>query len=756
MPGKTAQPHNGQPGNLPPETTSFVGRGRELDMLKVVLTGGPRDTPGFGGRLVTLTGAGGVGKTRLALRAAARARTAYPDGVWLTELSPLRNADQVALTLTRTLRLITDQSARPVGETLVDWLEDKRLLLVLDSCEHLVSGCARTLLPLLAGAPGVCVLATSRQPIGIDGERRIDVDPLPVTDTEHTAAATLFAQRAGAAAPGFRLDDTNRETVLGICRRLDGVPLAIELAAAQLPELSVGSLYERLGERLPSRLDLLTTRSVRDHRDYGGDHCDHHADHGDCRLRDDRDDRDERGLPRHQALRTTIGWSHELCEPLERLLWARLSVFAGTFGVEAAERVCAGGPLPAHRVVGLLARLLDKSIVRHDQRDRGRLRMLDTVREYGTDWLRRLGDVHRMRLRHLDFYRDLARRGCAEWNTARQVMWCDRIVAEHSNLRAAVDFALAEPDTSVALDITAHAGFLWRHCGYGRDAAACLDQVLTVDAEPGPVRTLALWSRGSVAILQGDLDVAEVWADLTAQAAAEQGDARVVAAARYLAGSAPLLRGRLEEAIEAYGSCGLYGPSGLSGLSDSSGPFGSYGFFESSDWCGSAMLQARCGITLAHLLAGRFDQAGEVGEALWRDCVRIGERWVRAWTEPMLAQVALAAGDTAEAERRAREGVVGHELLHNTAGVGHALDALAEAVLARGDAARAAVLLGVSDRFWSLAGRPQLDSAEMRAARRASEDRARRAIGGEEYEKEYRAGQEMTYEDGVAYATARW
>ncbi|MFP3991107.1 NB-ARC domain-containing protein [Streptomyces sp. E11-3] len=702
MSEKTAQPPpGGQPGNLPPETTSFVGRETELDLLAHVLADRARDT--FGGRLVTLTGAGGVGKTRLALRAAARVSASFPDGVWLTELSPLRDPDLVGLALTQALQL-TDQSARPVVDTLADWLRDKRLLLVLDSCEHLLAGCAQTLLTLLAAAPGICVLATSRQPLGVGGEQQVDVDPLPVTDTEHTAAATLFAQRAAAAAPGFRLDAANRETVLGICRRLDGVPLAIELAAAQLPELSVGSLYERLADRLPSRLDLLATR-------------------------------DERGLPRHQALRTTIGWSNELCEPLERLLWARLSVFAGTFGVEAAERVCAGGPLPAYRVVELLARLLDKSIVRRDQRDFNRLRMLDTVAEYGTDWLRQLGDEHRMRWRHLDYYRDLVHRGCAEWNSARQVQWCDRIVAEHSNLRAAVDFALAEPEAAVALDMAAHTGFLWRHCGYGRDAAACLDRVLTVDAEPGPVRTLALWSRGTVAILQGDLDEADVWAGLAAEAAAEQGDPRVIAATRYLTGSGPLLRGRFDEAIKAYRQ-----PEGV--------PLG-------SDWCGSAMLQARCGVTFAHQLTGRFDQAREVGEELWQDCVRIGERWVRAWTDPMLAQVALAAGDAAEAERRAREGTVGHGLLHNSAGIGHALDALAEAVLARGDAARAAVLLGVSDGFWSLAGRAHMDSPQLRAARQACEDRAREVIGSAAYDKEYRVGLEMTNEEGLAYATAR-
>lgn len=432
-----------RPGNLLPETRSFVGRGEELAWLDGELD------PGVGvGRLVSLVGVGGVGKTRLAARAAARVRDAYPDGVWLVELSALHTAGLVGLAAVEALRL-ADQSTGPVTEVVAEWAKGKRLLLILDSCEHVLADCvalAETLLPVL---PGLRILVTSREQLGLPGERVLQVDPLPVADD----AVALFAERA--AATGFALDDTNRPAVEAVCRHLDGIPLAIELAAVRLSELSLAELHGRLGERLPSRLDLLMSPGAA-------------------------------GPPRHHTLRTAIGWSHELCAPLERLLWARLSVFAGGFCLNAAEEVCAGGPLPAGRIAELLARLVEQSIVRRHRTDPARFQFLDTVREFGAERLRALGEEKDVRLRHRDHYRRLAREGCAEWNTGRQAAWCERVLTEHANFRAAVDCALTEPDSRVALAMAADAGFLWRHCGYLRDAQHCLDLVLATDPAPDP------------------------------------------------------------------------------------------------------------------------------------------------------------------------------------------------------------------------------------------------------------------------------
>ncbi|WP_330304234.1 MULTISPECIES: hypothetical protein [unclassified Streptomyces] len=679
----------GRPGNLPPETRSFVGRRNELGWLDEELD------PGVGiDRLVSLVGVGGVGKTRLALRAAGRVRDAYPDGVWLVELSPLHTAGLVGLAVVEALRL-ADQSTGPVTEVVVEWAKGKRLLLILDSCEHVLADCvalAEALLPVL---PGLRILVTSREQLGLPGERVLCLDPLPVADD----AVALFADRA--ADTGFTLDDTNRGTVEAVCRRLDGIPLAIELAAVRLAELSLAQLHGRLGERLPSRLDLLAAR-------------------------------EGEGPPRHQTLRTAIGWSHELCAPLERLLWARLSVFAGGFCVCAAEEVCAGGPLPAGRIAGLLARLVEQSIVRRHRSDPVRYRLLDTVREFGADWLRALGEEHAVRLRHRDHYRRLAREGCAEWNTGRQVAWCERTLTEHANLRAAVDCALTEPDGRVALEMAADIGFLWRHCGYLRDAQHCLDQALATDPVPGPDRTRALWTRGAVALLQGDLEVAADWAVRCADAAREQGDPVAVVAAAYLTGGQLALSGKLSEAIDVLSATPRLPirPDGL----------------------GAAQLQVRVALAFTHMLRGDHERARVVAEEVREASVACGESWAGAFADGIVAQADLARGDIGAAVGNARTALAGHGLLHNTVGAAMALDVLAAGVVAAGDGHRAARLLGIGESVWALTGRAQMDSPDLIATRRRHEVRVREEIGDAAYEKAYGEGRTMPYGEGLDYA----
>ncbi|MFF4346385.1 ATP-binding protein [Streptomyces sp. NPDC001530] len=680
----------GRPGNLPPETRSFVGRRDELDWL------GRELDPAVGiDRLVSLVGVGGVGKTRLALRAAGRVRDAYPDGVWLVELSPLHSASLVGLAVVEALRL-ADQSTGPVTEVVAEWAASKRLLMVLDSCEHVLADCvafAEALLPIL---PGLRILVTSREQLGLPGERVLYLDPLPVAGD----AVALFAERA--AATGFTLDATNRAVVEAVCRRLDGIPLAIELAAVRLAELSLEQLHGRLGERLPSRLDLLAAR-------------------------------DGEGPPRHQTLRTAIGWSHELCAPLERLLWARLSVFAGGFCVRAAEEVCAGGPLPAGRIAGLLARLVEQSIVRRHRTDPARFRLLDTVREFGADWLRALGEERAVRLRHRDHYRRLAREGCAEWNTGRQVSWCERTLTEHANLRAAMDCALTEPDGRVALEMAADVGFLWRHCGYLRDAQHCLDLALATDPAPGPDRTRALWARGAVALLQGDLEVAADWTVRCTDAAREQGDPVAMVAAAYLTGGQLALSGKLSEAIDVL--------SGTPRL-----PVQPDGF-------GAAQLQVRVALAFTYMLRGDHEAARAVAEEVRAASVACGESWAGAFADGIVAQADLARGDVRAAVGNARTALAGHGLLHNTVGAAMALDVLAAGVVAAGDGHRAARLLGIGERVWELTGRAQMNSPDLIATRRAHELRVREEIGDAEYEKAYEEGLAMPYEEGLDYAT---
>ncbi|WP_327404429.1 NB-ARC domain-containing protein [Streptomyces sp. NBC_01288] len=711
----TTHPNPGNLGNLPPETHSFVGRRDELALLQALLDPGS----GQAGRLVSVVGVGGVGKTRLALRAAAGVKDAYPDGVWLTELSPLHTPGLVDLAVMETLRL-ADQSTRPVIDVIAEWAHGKRLLLVLDSCEHLLADCAKVAAALLARAPELRILVTSRERLALPGEEVLYLEPLPVDGgigdgTGESAAAgdavALFAERAADAGRPLSEDDVaGRAIAAAVCRRLDGIPLALELAAARLADLTLDQLHARLGERLPSPSDLPSTLDL---------------------LTSAPGERP----PRHQTLRTAIGWSHELCAPLERLLWARLSVFTGGFCAETAQQVCAGGPLAPERIPGLLARLVAQSIVLPDPVISARYRMLDTVREYGTDWLYALGEERAVRRRHREHYARLAHQGCAEWNTGRQVAWCERVLSEHADFRAAVESALAEPDRTAAVEMAGHVGFLWRHCGYLREAQACLDQALAADPPPGHGRTLALWSRGAVAILQGDQEAAANWAVRCADAAREQGSRVAMVAAVYVRGGQLALTSRLAEAIDVLAAAPQL-------------PI-------QDDAFGAAQLQVRLALSLALVLRGEYGRGREVADEVRTASRKQGEYWCGAYADYLIAQADLGRGDIPAAVHGARTSIAGHALLHNTAGAAMSLDLLAAAVVATGAAHRAARLLGIGTRLWELTGRAQMDSPDLIATRRTCELRVREHLGDDAYGTGYREGLAMSYDEGIAYASSR-
>src|SRR6516225_9643420 len=351
-------------GNLPAELTSFVGRRGELAEVRRLLAGS---------RLVTLTGVGGVGKTRLAVRAAAGLRRAFRDGVWLVQLDQLRDPALVAQAVAGALGL-QDRAGYAPAAALAEYLAGRQLLLVLDNCEHLVDAAAKLADLLLRAAAELRVLATSREALTMTGETVLAVPPLPVPEARQPLAAAelgvfpavrLFAERAAQVVPGFAVTEANVAAVAGICRRVDGLPLAIELAAARLPVLSA----EQIEERLSDRLGLLTR---------GG-----------------------RARPaRQQTLRASIEWSHELCSRAERLLWARCSVFAGGFELDAAEGVCAADRLAAGRVLDLLAALAGKSILTTGHLERvARYRLPEPLREFGQERLRESGEEAALRRR---------------------------------------------------------------------------------------------------------------------------------------------------------------------------------------------------------------------------------------------------------------------------------------------------------------------------------------------------------------------
>jgi non-specific serine/threonine protein kinase len=458
-------------GNIPLELTSFVGRHSELSEVKRALSAA---------RLVTLTGIGGVGKTRLAVRTAGEVRTDFREGVWFVELGELRDESMLLDVVTATLG-VRDESARPPAEVLIEFLSSRQLLLVLDNCEQLVDAAAKLAETLLRSCPEIRILATSREALGIEGETVEPLSPLPCpeTNSEPTRlgsgndAVALFAERAAAAVPGFELTTQNAATIAQICSRLDGLPLAIELAAARLRAMSPDQILERLSDRF-----TLLTRGSR------------------------------RAPTRQQTLAWSIGWSYDLCTPDEQQLWVRLSVFSGSFELQAAEAIC-GYDMAAEDFLNLVSSLVDKSILlRTEHNGVVRLRLLDTVREYGRERLEQTDEYQQLRRRHCDWYRQLARDAEAGWFSASQVQWLDRVQRELPNLREALDFSISEGGQD-ALDFAADLYQFWFLRGPFNEARRWLDRALAAAPnEPTTARARAIYAACMIASTQGDIPAA--------------------------------------------------------------------------------------------------------------------------------------------------------------------------------------------------------------------------------------------------------
>ncbi|WP_327581168.1 LuxR C-terminal-related transcriptional regulator [Nonomuraea sp. NBC_00507] len=497
-------------GNLPLELTSFVGRRRELAEGKRALSAG---------RMLTLIGVGGVGKTRLARKIAAEMSREFEDGVWLIDLAPLGARDLLAETVAAAVGC-----PYPDIDSLAAYLQDKETLLVLDNCEHLIAQCGALAGDLLSTAPGLRILATSRQALRIEGEQVLEISPFTVPepaeasmeDVLHNEAVRLFEDRAMAVVPEFKVSDANILAVARLCRRLDGIPLAIELAAARMLILSA----EQILQRLDDRFRLLTTGPTT-------------------------------APPRQKTLRALVDWSYDLCSEEEQALWGRMSVFSGGCDLEAIEQVCSEDGIAREGVPDLVTQLVSKSIVlRRGQDSTVRFDMLETLRQYGWERLVASGHDTTLRLRHRDWCRDLAARAEAEWFGDHQMEWLGRLSREQGNVRAALEFCLSEPGEAwAALEIAAA---MWSHrlsWSSPSEGHHWLERALAKEPGAGAVRAKALWVDAWLVLLRGDPETAKPLLEECRTLAERLGDEAQLAGALHITGFSALLAGDFARAF---------------------------------------------------------------------------------------------------------------------------------------------------------------------------------------------------------------
>ncbi|WP_406405838.1 ATP-binding protein [Streptomyces sp. NBC_01643] len=679
-PGTTAR------GNLPAELNRFVGRAEELADLSRLLTES---------RLVTVVGVGGVGKTRCATRAAALLEKRYCDGVRLVELSTVHDPGLLEHAVIDALGL-TDHTSRPPRTTLLEHLTERRLLLVIDGFEHLVDACAELVWALLRRAPQLRVLAAGRQPLELDGEVTYPLAPMADED-----AMTLFAERAAAVRPDFRLTEDNRGSARELCRRLDGIPLALELAAGRLRALSTEQVLQRLDDRF--RLLTGTSRSAQ---------------------------------ARHQTLRTAIGWSHELCAPEQRLLWARLSVFAGQFDLEAVEYICSSPELPAESVLDVLTGLLAQSVVlREDSAVGTRYRMLDTVREYGAEWLAATGDTDRLRRRHRDWFLGLATWCELDWFSPRQGEVAARAESELPNLRRAMECSLESPDEAhLAQYLAGTLWFLWVGCGRLSEGRHWLNHVLEEETPYEPSRLKALWVLGYVAVLQGDAVGAISALHECREEADRAGDATAQAYAVHRTGCLALVTDDMARAEEL--------------LQEALVRYRDLGEMNSN------VLMAQIELAMAVGFRGDLETAAEICQEVKEVCEDHGERWALSYALYVLAYAQLQQGRPDCARELLRESLAIGHAFHDLLGSVLVMELLALVTAVEGDAAEAAVLQGAAERFWPSVGLPLFGSAYYGRPRAECERLARRELGDARYESGRRAGAQLDPDAAVARALA--
>jgi non-specific serine/threonine protein kinase len=652
-------------------------------------------------RVVTLTGPGGVGKTRIALQASQELNSQFADGVSVAELSGLRDAEFLPNTVASAVGLSESAGLEPIGQ-LIEYYSGKRALLVLDTCEHLVDAMAVFADMLVGNTAGLVLILTSRQPVALAGECVLPIGPMPqpdaTSDEKNNDTLQLFMARAQAARPSFELRDDNRAEILTLCRRLEGIPLAIELAAARLRTMPLEQILQRLDNRFQT---LAGVRSAQ---------------------------------TRHQTLRAAIAWSHDLCSPAERELWARLSVFAGGFTLAAVEDVCHGGALEGLDMVDLLVSLVDKSVVqRLDGPAVQRYRMLDTIREFGVVSLEAAGQSETYAQRHQEFFHRLATRAGQEWFADRQIEWGERLAADVDNFRLAQDFATTHPGDGAALQLVNNLAGLWQGKSRLTEGRRWIDKALRAEPDITVEHTLALWTGAFYGIIQGDLTARELTRRCR-QAADQLGDDFLQTRAAAIEAFESLMWGSdLPAALDAYDVVRIR----LRAHHDAFPLVAGYAQT-------SAVLVGRGKVAEA---------AHEVEQGLAALRHIPGERWLRNYLLIMKVLCLWALGDLDQARTLARAVLNSSLQQGETMTVAASTEYLSWVACRNDEPELATALLGGAGGLWRQVGKPLWGEPGLVALHTGIEKDLMAALGAERFTSLYAHGADLSVEDLVQLAS---